>query len=135
ARENIKTVADLRGKKIALAENSPSHYFLLNMLVAGGVQPSEVQTQFTGDAFEAAAAFNGDRTLAAAVSWAPDIYNLSKVRGNRMLVNTQTANKLIADVWFARADFAQDHPDIIEGLVRGIFDAMAELKQDAAKQK
>src|SRR2546428_9740141 len=41
-RENIKTVADLRGKRIALAENSPSHYFLLNMLVAGGLQPSEV---------------------------------------------------------------------------------------------
>ncbi len=26
-RENIKTVADLRGKKIVLAQNSPSHYF------------------------------------------------------------------------------------------------------------
>ena len=42
-RENIKTVADLRGKKLVLAQNSPSHYFALNMLVAGGVQPSEVQ--------------------------------------------------------------------------------------------
>src|SRR3954471_6215481 len=134
-RENIKTAADLRGKKISLAENSPSHYFLLNMLVAGGLQPAEVKMQFTGDAFEAAAAFNGDRSLAGCVSWAPDIYNLSKVRGNRMLVNTQTANKLIADVWFARADFAQDHPDMVEGLVRGIFDAMVELKQDTAKQK
>ena len=60
-RDNIKTVADLRGKKIVLAENSPSHYFLLNMLVAGGVQPCEVKMVFTGDAFEAAAAFNGDR--------------------------------------------------------------------------
>src|SRR3954453_22709840 len=82
-RENIKTAADLRGKKISLAENSPSHYFLLNMLVAGGLQPSEVKMQFTGDAFEAAAAFNGERSLAGCVSWAPDIYNLSKVRGNR----------------------------------------------------
>ena len=34
-----------------------------------------------------------------------------------MLVTTATANKLIADVWFARADFAKDNPDIIEGLV------------------
>ena len=32
-----------------------------------------------------------------------------------MLVTTQTANKLIADVWFARADFARDNPGIIEG--------------------
>ena len=133
-RENIKTVSDLRGKKIALAENSPSQYFILNMLVAGGVQPPEVEFVFTPDAFQAAAAFNSDKSIAAAVSWAPDIYNLSEVKGNRMLVTTQTANKLIADVWFARADFASENPDIIEGLVRGIFDAMEELKDTKRKQ-
>jgi NitT/TauT family transport system substrate-binding protein len=134
ARENIRTVGDLRGKRIVLAENSPSQYFVLNMLVAAGVQPAEVDMVFTQDAFQAAAAFNAQQDLAAAVSWAPDIYNLEKVRGNRMLVTTATANKLIADVWFARADFAKEHPGLCEGLVRGIFDAMAELKTDAAKQ-
>lgn len=133
AREAIKNVASLRGKKVVLAQNSPSHYFLLNMLVSGGLQPSEVETIFTNTAFEAAAAFNSQPEIAAAVSWAPDIYNLADVQGNRMLVNTQTANKLIADVWFARADFAKDHPDKIEGLVRGIFDTMEELKKDDRK--
>ena len=29
--------------RIVLAENSPSQYFVLNMLVAGGVQPAEVE--------------------------------------------------------------------------------------------
>lgn len=134
-REAIKTVGDLRGKEVALAENSPSHYFLLNMLVAGGVQPTEVKMLFTPTAFEAAAAFNRERSLAGAVSWAPDIYNLSQAKGNRLLVSTLTANKLIADVWFARADFAKDHPDIIEGLVRGIFDGMIDMKADANKEK
>jgi ABC-type nitrate/sulfonate/bicarbonate transport system substrate-binding protein len=134
-RENIKTVSDLRGKKIALAENSPSHYFLLNMLVRGGVQPHEVNMETVPDAFTAAAAFNTDKSFAAAVTWAPDIYNLEKVKGNRLLVTTLTANKLIADVWFARADFAKDHPDIIEGLVRGIFDGMEEMKKETNRQK
>jgi NitT/TauT family transport system substrate-binding protein len=134
-RDDIRTVADLRGKKIVLAENSPSQYFVLNMLVAGGVQPSEVEMIFTQDAFQAAAAFNAQRDISAVVTWAPDIYNLSEVQGNRMLVTTATANKLIADVWFARADFAKDNPGIIEGLVRGIFDAMVELKSDGPKQK
>jgi outer membrane protein OmpA-like peptidoglycan-associated protein/ABC-type nitrate/sulfonate/bicarbonate transport system substrate-binding protein len=133
-RGDIKTVRDLRGKRIVLAQNSPSHYFALNMLVSGGVQPSEVKWTFTSDAFQAAAAFNADKSISAAVTWAPDIYNLSDVPGNRMLVNTVTANKLIADVWFARADFAKDHGDICEALVRGIFDAMVELKTDEAKQ-
>jgi NitT/TauT family transport system substrate-binding protein len=132
-RENVKTVADLRGKTIVLAQNSPSHFFALNALINGGVQPAEVNFKFTQDAFQAAAAFNADKKIAGAVSWSPDIYNLAKVKGNRMLVNTGTANKLIADVWFARADFAKDNPDIIEGLMRGIFDGMEALKAQPNK--
>jgi NitT/TauT family transport system substrate-binding protein len=133
-REDVKTVSDLRGKKLVLAQNSPSQYFALNMLVAGGIQPAEVQMIFTDDAFQAAAAFNAQKDIAGAVSWAPDVYNLAKVRGNRMLVTTAQANKLIADIWFARADFAKDHPEIIEGLVRGIFDGMGRLKQETERQ-
>jgi ABC-type nitrate/sulfonate/bicarbonate transport system substrate-binding protein/outer membrane protein OmpA-like peptidoglycan-associated protein len=134
-RDTIKTMSDLRGKTIVLAQNSPSHFFVLNALINGGVQPAEVEFKFTQDAFQAAAAFNADKRLAACVSWAPDIYNLEKVKGNHLLVTTSTANKLIADVWFARADFAKDNPDITEGLTRGIFDAMQDLKAQEAKQK
>ncbi len=134
-RDYIKTVADLRGKKLVLAQNSPSQYFALNMLVSGGLQPSEVNMIYTPDAFQAAAAFNAQKDIAGAVSWAPDIYNLEKVKGNRMLVTTATANKLIADVWFARADFAKDNPGIVESLVRGIFDAMTDLKDEANRTK
>jgi NitT/TauT family transport system substrate-binding protein len=135
-REGIKTAADLRGKKIVLAQNSPSHYFALNMLVAAGVQPRDVNFVFTKTAFQAAAAFNAQKDIAACVSWSPDIYTLTKVKGNRMLVTTAQANKLIADIWFARADFARDYPDIVEGLVRGIFDAMEDManKEDARKK-
>ena len=134
-RDTIKTMNDLRGKTVVLAQNSPSHYFLLNALINGGVQPAEVNFKFTQDAFQAAAAFNADKNLAGVVSWAPDIYNLEKVKGNKIIVTTATANKLIADVWFARADFAKDNPDIMEGIVRGIFDGMQDLKAQDAKQK
>ena len=134
-RDAIKTMSDLRGKTVVLAQNSPSHFFVLNALINAGVQPAEVDFKFTQDAFQAAAAFNGDKRIAGAVSWAPDIYNLEKVKGNHLLVTTSTANKLIADVWFSRADFAKDNPDILEGLTRGIFDAMIDLKAQYAKQK
>jgi NitT/TauT family transport system substrate-binding protein len=134
-RDTVKTMADLRGKTVVLAQNSPSHFFVLNALINAGVQPAEVDFKFTQDAFQAAAAFNADKRLGGVVSWAPDIYNLEKVKGNRILVTTSTANKLIADVWFARADFAKDNPDIMEGIARGIFDAMEDLKKQDAKQK
>ena len=80
-REAVKTMADLRGKTVVLAQNSPSHFFVLNALINAGVQPAEVQFKFTQDAFQAAAAFNADKSLAGVVSWAPDIYNLEKVQG------------------------------------------------------
>jgi ABC-type nitrate/sulfonate/bicarbonate transport system substrate-binding protein len=134
-RDAIKTMSDLRGKTVVLAQNSPSHFFILNALINAGVQPAEVEFKFTQDAFQAAAAFNADKRLAGVVSWAPDIYNLEKVKGNHMLVTTATANKLIADVWFARADFAKDNPDVMEGIARGIFDAMVDLKSQEPKQK
>jgi len=132
---NRPTISDLRGKKIVLAQNSPSQFFVLNALINGGVQPSEVNFVFTQDAFQAAAAFNADKGVAACVSWAPDIYKLTEVKDNHLLVTTATANKLIADVWFARADFAKDHPDICEGLVRGIFEGMEMMKAQDGKQQ
>ncbi len=133
-RSDIKSASDLRGRKVALAQNSPSHFFLLNTLISAGINPSEVEMVFTPSAFEAASAFNSEKSIAGVVSWAPDIYNLSEAKGNKMLVSTQTANKLIADVWYARADFAKDHPEIIEALVRGIFDGMDALQDTTNKQ-
>jgi len=134
-RGNVNKVSDLRGKTVVLAQNSPSQYFILNTLINSGVQPAEVNFKYTGDAFQAAAAFAADKSIAAAVSWAPDIYNLAKIPGNKLLVTTGDANHLIADVWFARADFAKENPGIIEALVRGILDADEELEPQDKKQK
>jgi NitT/TauT family transport system substrate-binding protein len=133
-RGNIHSVKDLKGKTVVYAQNSPSQYFINNLLLNAGVQPSAVNHKYTATAFEAAAAFVADKSIDACVSWAPDIYNIpEKVAGTRILTTTAEANKLIADVWAARADFAKDHPEIIEGLVAGIFEGMDLLKDDTFK--
>ncbi|MCX7046485.1 MAG: ABC transporter substrate-binding protein, partial [Candidatus Sumerlaeota bacterium] len=133
-RSSIASVRDLKGKTIVYAQNSPSQYFINNLLLNASIQPREVNNKFTATAFEAAAAFVADPKIDACVSWAPDIYTIpEKVKGTRTLTTTADANKLIADVWAARADFAKDHPEIIEGLVAGIFEGMRMLKNDAVK--
>ncbi len=133
-RGNIKTARDLRGKTVVYAQNSPSQYFLNNLLINAGVQPGEVNHKYTATAFEAAAAFVADKNIDAMVSWAPDIYNIpDRVKGTKILTTTAEANKLIADVWAARADFAKDHPKVIKGLVSGIFSAMEDLHNDTFK--
>lgn len=135
-RGNIRSVKELKGKVVVYAQNSPSQYFINNLLLQAGMQPSEVTHKYTATAFEAAAAFVADKRIDACVSWAPDIYNIpEKVQGTRILTTTSDANKLIADVWAARADFAKDHPEIIKGLVAGIFKGMEQLSDPSFKAK
>ena len=130
-RDGINSVADLKGKTVVYAQNSPSQYYLNALLISAGVQPASVKSKFTVDAFQASAAFVSDPSIDAVVSWAPDIYNIpEKVPGTKILSTTADANKLIADVWAVRADFAKDHPDIVKGLVAGIFHGMEEVQKN-----
>ena len=133
-RSKIRSVADLKGKTIVYAQNSPSQYFISNLLINAGIGLSEVTHKYTSTAFEAAAAFVSDPSIDACVSWAPDIYTIpEKVAGTRILTTTAEANKLIADVWAVRADFARDKPEIVKGLVAGIFEGMDMLNNATTK--
>jgi NitT/TauT family transport system substrate-binding protein len=134
-KEHIKSVKDLKGKTVVYAQNSPSQYYFNALLIHAGIAPSEVKHLYTKTAFEASAAFVADRSakIDACVSWAPDIYNIAdRMPGTRLLSTTQDANKLIADVWAVRADFARDHPEIVKGLVAGIFEGMRIVKNNKA---
>lgn len=129
-RSNIHNVKQLEGKTIVYAQNSPSQYFVSTLLMNAGIPFNKVNHKYTSTAFEAAAAFVADKSIHACVSWAPDIYTIpEKIAGTKILTTSAEANRLIADSWAARADFAKDHPDIIEGLVAGIFEGMSLLKK------
>jgi ABC-type nitrate/sulfonate/bicarbonate transport system substrate-binding protein len=129
-RNSIRSVADLRNKTVALAKNSRSEYYLASLLLSAGLLPSDINLSYTATVFEAAAAFATDKRIDACVSWAPDIYKIpERVEGTRVLSSTNSANKLIANVYAVRADFARDHPEIVEGLISGIFEGMDYVEQ------
>jgi len=127
ARAHIQSINDLRGKTVVLAQNSPSHYYLLSAITEAGIQPSEINWKFTDTAFGAARAFLETASIDACVSWAPDIYKITDaggVKGAHLLTTTGDAKQLIADVFAVRSDFFNDHKDIVKGLVEGIFIGM-----------
>ncbi|HSP07588.1 MAG TPA: phosphate ABC transporter substrate-binding/OmpA family protein [Acidobacteriota bacterium] len=133
-RDTIKSVSDLRGKTIVCAQNSPSEYFVTELLLSAGLRTGDVKMKYTTTAFEAAAAFVADKKIDAVVSWSPDIYNISdKVPKTRLLSTTKEASKIIADVYAFRADFYRDHPDIVKGFVACVFDGMDYAKQNQAQ--
>src|SRR5256885_16113421 len=73
--------------------------------------------------------FLQDNSFDAFVGWSPDIYNITdRLKSTRLLVTTSTANHLIADVWAVRNDFYRDHPDIVAGLVQGIFEGVDSVR-------
>ena len=67
ARRGINTVNDLKGKKIAVAEMSPSHSFLLWMLEAAGLKTTDVELVFQPSAIDAASVFKSQQVDAAVV--------------------------------------------------------------------
>jgi outer membrane protein OmpA-like peptidoglycan-associated protein len=74
-----------------------------------------------------------DPSYDAFVGWSPDIYNVTeKLKGTRLVVTTGTANHLIADVWAVRNDFYHDHPEIVSGLVQGIFEGIEMVRKNPA---
>jgi len=74
---SITAVEDLRGKKIACTQFTPSHFLLLYLLAQSGLTPEdrnalEKSIVMTQDAPAAAAMFKA-RQVDAAVTWEPDL--------------------------------------------------------------
>ena len=121
---SIHSVADLKGKTIACAKETPSHYFALFVLTQGGLTNRDVDWKFTDSAIDAANVFKAGR-VDAAVSWSPDVYTAAKERpGARILASTREATNLIADIFVARGDFLDKYPEdarrFVAGWLRGV---------------
>ena len=136
ARRGITSVADLKGKKIAVAELTPSHSFLLWLLEAGGLSPQDVDLQFQANAIDAAAVYKSGK-VDAAVVWSPDdIICVNEVPGTKILESTRSAAHIIADVFFAKKKWAEDNYDRLRQLYEGWMIGSAEINTNAAsKQK
>ncbi|HZN07991.1 MAG TPA: phosphate ABC transporter substrate-binding/OmpA family protein [Pyrinomonadaceae bacterium] len=136
ALSSIKSVEDLRGKKIACTQFTPSHFLLLYLLAQSGLTPqerSEIERNivFTTDAPAAAAAFKA-KQVDAAVTWEPDLSAAVESRGAEahVLVSTQAATNIIADTLCARQEVIDQAPETIRDFVRGWLDGIEMIKNN-----
>lgn len=132
----ISSVADLKGKKIAVAEMTPSHSFLLWLLAFGEMKASDVEIIAQATAPDAAAAFKSQQ-VDAAVVWSPDDEAcLRAVSGSRVLESTKSASNIIADFFFAKRSYAEQNRDKLQKLYEGWMRGAAEINaSDANKEK
>jgi NitT/TauT family transport system substrate-binding protein len=117
----IKQASDLKGKKISVAEATPSRFFLLYVLSQAGLSQNDVKIVGTASAIEAAQVFKAGK-VDACVSWSPDVYMAAEARkgeGAKILASTREATNLIADIFVARGDFVEQYPAETQAFIAG----------------
>ncbi len=136
ARRGINRVRDLKGKKIAVAEMTPSHSFLIWLLEAGGLSTSDVTIVKQASAIDAAEIFKSGR-VDAAVVWSPDDEAcIQAVPGARILENSKSASNIIADIFMAKRSFVENNSKRVKQLYEGWMKGAAEINtSDANKRK
>ncbi|MFZ5443970.1 MAG: phosphate ABC transporter substrate-binding/OmpA family protein [Myxococcota bacterium] len=134
--KTIKSVEDLKGKRVASTKYTPSHWLLLFLLSQSGLSPQdradiEKNVVFTAEAPQAAAMFKAGK-VEAAVTWEPDLSGAVAAREGEahILVSTTAATNVIADTLVARQQIVDEAPGAVQAFVAGWFDAISVMKED-----
>jgi NitT/TauT family transport system substrate-binding protein len=117
ARDEIKTIADLKGKKIAFNEGSVSQFWLNVILKENGMSQDDIEmVNMTAD--DAAAAFMANR-VDVAVTWEPHLTEVRNAKQGHILIDSSKSPGVITDVITVSCDTAEKRKDEIKALVRG----------------
>jgi sulfonate transport system substrate-binding protein len=107
----IKTVADLRGKRVAFGKGSSSHAITVRALAHAGLSPKDIQEVYLAPA-DATAAFNGGRVDAWTV-WDP-YYAIAQEKYNaRVLIDTTAPHLASHSYYLASRAFAESYPAVL----------------------
>ena len=130
----LKTLADLRGKKIALNKGSNVHFLLVRALEKAGVKYSEIEPVYLAPA-DARAAFERG-AIDAWVIWDPFQAAAEAATGARTLTDAVglAPNR---QFYLATKKFADANPAAIDAILAGVreIDAWAEHNESTVAQE
>jgi sulfonate transport system substrate-binding protein len=132
----IASVADLKGRTVALNKGSNVHYLLVQALASAGLTPSDIKPAYLAPA-EARAAFERGNVDAWAI-WDPFLAAAQEATGGRTLVDgSGVGGHALApnrQFFLATRDFAREQPALLRTLNAQIdaTDHWAEQNQSAA---
>jgi NitT/TauT family transport system substrate-binding protein len=134
-RRGINQVADLKGKKIAVAPMTPSHTLLLWLMDAGELGWGDVQIIPVANGIDAADLFKKQQ-VDAAVMWSPDDQDcVAKIEGSKVLVSTKKASNIIADVWLAKKATVDERTAALKAFIEGALKGNGRVNADANARK
>jgi ABC-type nitrate/sulfonate/bicarbonate transport system substrate-binding protein/outer membrane protein OmpA-like peptidoglycan-associated protein len=142
ARKTIKTLNDMKGKKVACQQGGPHVGLLYDSLSAAGLGRNDVEIVWTSDITGAngpAETFRRDPTIDACCVITPDMIGLTSgleaegtgaegtVAGARVVNSTVQMSRSIADVYAVRRDWYDANKDWVKKFVAGHLKATEQL--------
>ncbi len=142
AREGIKSLNDLKGKKIACQQGGPHVGLLYDSMAAAQLTNKDVEIVWTKDLTGpdgAAELFRKDQSVDACCVITPDLLGLTggfdtvgsgaegTVEGAHVINSTQSMSRSIADVYAVRKDWYDANKDWVKKFVAGYMKATEQV--------
>ncbi len=139
-RSDIKRINGLKGKVVATAQFTEVDFFIRYLAQEAGLavqplgsidqtpDPERINLIYTEDGFSAGDLFlsdikSGKNRIAGCVTWEPKTSEVVAQSAGKAHVLTTNRNLLIiADVMVVHKGLAEEHPEIVAGLVHGVLE-------------
>lgn len=128
ASKDIKTISDLKGKRIAYPVGTASDYLLHKALEKAGIKRTEVTLRAVDDPNNAIAAFNSGQ-VDAAVAWEPLLSETVASGKAHIIFTSADVSGAIVTAFVARDDFI-NNPDAAKAFLDGWFKAIDFIKSN-----
>lgn len=120
ANSPIRTIADLKGKKIAVAKGAGSHYLLLSALKSKGISIKDISPAYLAAADGRAAFVNN--SVDAWVAWDPFFTAAVRQTQARVLTDGRGGLASYKRYYLASEKFANKHGDILKVIFNKLND-------------
>lgn len=120
ADSTLKTLADLKGKRVAVTKAAGSHYLLIQALAQAGLTFKDISPAYLIPA-DGRAAFE-NRKVDAWVTWDPYVASAQRQQNARILAD---GSKLASyqRYYLAGSDYAKAHPEVLQQVYLALREA------------
>jgi len=134
ANATVRSVKDLKGRRVAFQPLSPSDFLLGYALAQAGLARKDFQP--VNSTPEGVVAIMATGQVDAGVTYEPSVSMILKLDGGKryhVLLSSREARGMITDVLAFRESSIAKDPKLVDGLIRGTLDGLAFMRQQPDK--
>jgi NitT/TauT family transport system substrate-binding protein len=134
ASAQIKSIKELKGRKVAFMSASPSDFLLSYALAKDGLSERDVEPINTTP--EGVVGIMAGGSADVGVSYEPNVSTVVKSGGGKrfhVLMSSREARGMITDVLVLKDSVIAKNPKLVDGLIRGTMEGLAFMKADPVR--